>query len=204
MQTLRDKLDNLTAQLFAAEEAVQDKDDELKHTKETCQQFQTENDVLKVQAEIFKRDFEVERKAREEQHTERQRLLTDMNQLQIQNQQLQDELDSYNRRQMEEFSMRYRNANQTPGGPGMFPRQVYGNQVYHPQPHPHHPPPQTPHYLPPIRHDVNPSPSPTGHHRGSSSGGSGFEDSELRCPKCNVVCPDMDTLQIHVVECLDE
>lgn len=39
-----------------------------------------------------------------------------------------------------------------------------------------------------------------------SHGGSqeGEELQQFECPKCNQTCPDMDTLQIHVLDCIDQ
>ena len=49
--------------------------------------------------------------------------------------------------------------------------------------------------------------------RGGRSGGGGGnvhgghrmdEDVQRKCPRCNAVLPDLDSLQIHVMECLDK
>ena len=38
----------------------------------------------------------------------------------------------------------------------------------------------------------------------SSAGSQNDEDLQLECPKCGQMCPDMDSLQIHVLECIDQ
>ncbi len=30
------------------------------------------------------------------------------------------------------------------------------------------------------------------------------EEHGFRCPKCDIACPDYDTLNLHVNECLDQ
>lgn len=38
-------------------------------------------------------------------------------------------------------------------------------------------------------------------HSGSQEG---EDPQQFECPKCNQTCPDMDTLQIHVLDCIDQ
>ena len=37
--------------------------------------------------------------------------------------------------------------------------------------------------------------------RGSSHQEEG--EAQMTCPKCGMTCPDLDTLQIHVLDCID-
>ena len=59
------------------------------------------------QAEVYKTDFEAERKAREAKHAEKEQVVEEMRQLQLQNQQLQDELQTYSTMQFSEMQRRH-------------------------------------------------------------------------------------------------
>ena len=37
----------------------------------------------------------------------------------------------------------------------------------------------------------------------NQAGNQQTEDYILNCPKCNQVCPDLDSLQIHVLDCIE-
>lgn len=75
------------------------------------------------QADVYKADFDAERLAREQQVSEKERILTEMGDLQVQNQQLLDDLESYSRRQMSEMQRRVAPSSHaylqcvSPGGP---------------------------------------------------------------------------------------
>ena len=61
------------------------------------------------QCDIYKSDFEAERAAREKQHTDILRLKAEIQNLQIRNQQLNDEMESCSKKQLEEMQRSYTN-----------------------------------------------------------------------------------------------
>lgn len=219
-QKLLNKIGSLTAQVLAAEEAVKYRDEEVKEVKEAMKYHETELrktkeenrklqeevnstvPVLKAQGEIWQADFHAEREAREKMHNEKEALIQEMNQLQIQNQQLLDELESLSKGQFLEIQKRHAQpqhhyANQLrsrlyvagPNQPFVYPSQQSASPergadkvVQYPQ--------QT---TQPRRLEENSSPS----------AGQQTEEDILNCPKCNQVCPDLDSLQIHVLDCIE-
>lgn len=218
-QKLLNKIGSLTAQVLAAEEAVKYRDEEVKEYKESvkyreeevknlkseCHRLTDEVNstipVLKAQGEIWEQDFHAEREAREKMHTEKEALMQEMNQLQIQNQHLLDELESLSRGQFADFQKRHAKqqpyANQIRSqlrvvGPNqqniVYPYQQAptadrggGNQMVYP-----HPPKEA-------KRQEN----------SNQAASQPTEEDILNCPKCNQVCPDLDSLQIHVLDCID-
>ncbi len=67
-----------------------------------------------LQADIYHKDFEEEREARQAKHREKEQLVDQMTQLQLENQQLQDEIQSFSLIQFSEMQRRH-------GGPSMNP-----------------------------------------------------------------------------------
>ncbi len=75
-----------------------------------CQEMETDVEtipVLKAQAEVFKTDFEAERKAREDLAADRDRIQEEMEQLQQRNQQLLDEMQAMSANQVSELQRRH-------------------------------------------------------------------------------------------------
>ncbi|XP_013408796.1 optineurin [Lingula anatina] len=235
--SLKIDVDNLTAQLIAAEESLDNKRNEIDGLRQQIGQLQTAVEAIpvwKAQAEVYKKDFEAERASREQQNEEKEKLREELNQQQIQNQQLLDELETFNRRQLESFSERYRHQPYIPGvnrppsnytppqlPPNQYPGQQYPRQQYPGQQYPGQhvqAPPHMPYGSPYFRQNyLNPdvqgeqSANEGGPRSGDSDqwAGSGrrstsTEEQEFVCPKCQDNFPDLDSLQIHVTECLDQ
>uniref|UniRef100_A0A8W8M5U9 CCHC NOA-type domain-containing protein n=1 Tax=Magallana gigas TaxID=29159 RepID=A0A8W8M5U9_MAGGI len=161
----------------------------------------TEED-RKTQAEVWKSDFDAERDSRERLHAEKSQLENELKQLQLRNQQLLDEMENFSKRQFQE--MQQRHANQ--GFQHSLQQHLRVGQQNHGSP-----------YQPPT-YTTQSYPGPaagagavydnrsTNMTMGQSHGGSqeGEELQQFECPKCNQTCPDMDTLQIHVLDCIDQ
>ncbi|KAK3601595.1 hypothetical protein CHS0354_027842 [Potamilus streckersoni] len=210
-QTL-EEINRLTAQIIAAEEAIAYRDEQIKELKEQNARLkddlETTVPVLKAQADIWKQDFDAEREAREMQHTEKERILADMKNLEIQNQQLIEEIEQLSKKSLAEMQQRHAHGGTT------YQRQVQ-NQLQ-PQQHHQYPNQPTTRYSPQIpahhgnseliNHGVRTSQqSPTISQPSSRASGGSQEEGEpqMTCPKCGLPCPDLDTLQIHVLECLE-
>lgn len=232
---LMDDINRLTAQTIAAEEAITYRDDQIKQLKSENARLKDEIDntipVLKAQADLWRQDFDAERNARERQVAEKETILQEMRNLELKNQQLIDELESYSRKSLAEMQRRHatptyqqqlqshlQQGNQG-GAIGYYPGpQVTSPSSYQTQ----HTPPRGSGYQyggnmgyssqQPVEHGtddgdatkpVNP-PQLSQPHSNSSAGSHQEEgDNQLSCPKCGVVCPDLDSLQIHVLDCLD-
>lgn len=202
-QKLLTKIGSLTAQVLAAEEAVKYRDEEVKELKEENRRLTEDVNstipVLKAQGEIWQADFNAEREAREKLHAEKEALVQEMNQLQIQNQHLLDELEALSKGQFAEIQKRHA-------------QQPYANQIrsrLHVVGHNNYPYYQAPamsHDQAASRPLVYPQ-QQTEPRRPEEScspvGNQQQEEDILNCPKCNQVCPDLDSLQIHVLDCIE-
>nr|XP_022302168.1 optineurin-like [Crassostrea virginica]XP_022302169.1 optineurin-like [Crassostrea virginica] len=205
-QKLLDQIGRLTAQVYAGEEAINYREEKLKKVEEENLKIKEELNnvvpVLKAQAEVWKSDFDAERDARERLHAEKGQLENEFKQVQLRNQQLLDEMESLSKRQFQEMQQRHSNQ----GYQHSLQQHLRVGQQNHGSPY--HPPQQYPQqshtrstsgsgdmYLrsPPATLDQTPG---------------GSQDTEemhqFECPKCNQTCPDMDTLQIHVLDCIDQ
>jgi inhibitor of nuclear factor kappa-B kinase subunit gamma len=60
-----------------------------------------------LQADLWKQDFDAERYARERQVAEKENILQEMRNLELKNQQLMDELESYSRKSLAEMQRRH-------------------------------------------------------------------------------------------------
>ncbi|XP_071082186.1 NF-kappa-B essential modulator-like [Haliotis cracherodii] len=201
-RAMLEQINHLTAQVMAAEEAITIRDEQIQSLKVDLASKKREYEdmaaVLTAQADVYKADFDAERSAREQQVSEKERILTEMGDLQVQNQQLIDDLESYSRRQMSEMQRRVAPSSHaylqcvSPGGPYGPPQPSFNYQDnqqspdinYHETLNLNQHPNQGPPHLDPGQHEE--------------------EEVPLVCPQCNLTCPDMDTLQIHVIECLDQ
>ncbi|KAL3852936.1 hypothetical protein ACJMK2_016541 [Sinanodonta woodiana] len=207
-----EEINRLAAQIIAAEEAIAYRDEQIKELKELNVKLQDELEttvpVLRAQADIWKQDFDAEREAREMQHTEKERILTDMKNLEIQNQQLIEEIEQLSKKSLAEMQQRHAHVGTS------YQRQVQ-NQLQ-PQQHHQYPNQPTTRYSPQIPghlvHSELTSPgvktgqqSPTVSQPNSrvSAGSQEEGEPQMTCPKCGLPCPDLDTLQIHVLECLE-
>ncbi|XP_060079017.1 NF-kappa-B essential modulator-like [Ylistrum balloti] len=225
-QRLLDKISQLTAEMVSGEEAGKYRDSQMKRMKEDIEKLKIDNEtipVLRAQADVWKQDFDAERNSRERQHAENQQLRQEVHSLQLQNQQLMDELETLSKGQFAEMQRKHVGA-----GSHQQQMQNYLQVGGSPTPVVHRPPIQYPYQeninvTPPAPHTqqqpahryVN-YPYPTqqypggveAHQAQSMSRGSGSqqEDNDYQpycCPKCNAQCPDVDTLQIHVLDCID-
>ncbi|XP_021357753.1 optineurin-like isoform X2 [Mizuhopecten yessoensis] len=228
-QKLLERISKLTAEMMSGEEAGKYRDEQLKKLKEEIEHLKSENEtipVLRAQAEVWKMDFDAERNSRERQHADNQQLQQEFHNLQLQNQQLLDELETLSKGQFAEMQRKH-------GGAGSHQQmmqnylQVAGpsTPVIHrpPMQYPYQdninvtpPAPHTPHTPQPSAHPYVNYPYPpqqypggveAGHGQPASRGSGSYpEEGEyqpLCCPKCNLSCPDVDTLQIHVLDCID-
>ncbi|KAL5014121.1 hypothetical protein ScPMuIL_008391 [Solemya velum] len=207
---LEEEKDRLTAQVIAAEEAIALREDQI---QEKCQQNESlKRDletipVLRAQAEVFKIDFDAERQAREHLHAEKEKLVQEMHNLQIQNQQLLDEVEKLSKRQLVEMQQRhvpvsYGQAmhNYLHIGGSNYPsgQRGYNYDSMGPQ-----------HAQMTASRDPSSVDTSTtsGQPPSRISGASQHDEGEhplFNCPKCDMQCPDIDTLQIHVMECIDQ
>uniref|UniRef100_W5NAA3 NF-kappa-B essential modulator n=1 Tax=Lepisosteus oculatus TaxID=7918 RepID=W5NAA3_LEPOC len=172
------ELEDLAAQLQEAERALAMKQDLIDKLKEQVEQQRGALEtvpVLTAQAEIYKADFLAEREAREKLHEQKEALQEQLAQLQVDRERLLAEGTA--RARMEEMQQRHLD--------------------YH-------------HQLPQQRPLLPPQPG----FPGATVPFSPAQDLSLRrrsmtdelpdfcCPKCQYQAPDMDTLQIHVMDCI--
>ncbi|XP_029993833.1 NF-kappa-B essential modulator isoform X3 [Sphaeramia orbicularis] len=173
---------DLCSRLEEAERALALKQDLIDKLKEEVEQQKGSLEtvpVLTAQAEIYKADFLAEREAREKLNQKKEELQDQLNQALAEIDRLKQEATS--RARMEQMKLRHREdfparASHIPPPPGVFPFNTA-------------PPPSSfrSQGLPPV----------------GDQGAAGAEDlPDLCCPKCQYHAPDMDTLQIHVMDCI--
>ncbi|XP_061543986.1 NF-kappa-B essential modulator isoform X5 [Phycodurus eques] len=172
-------------QLEEAERALALKQDLIDKLKEEVEQQKGSLEtvpVLTAQAEIYKADFLAEREAREKLNQKKEELQDQLTQALADIDRHKQEATS--RARMEQMKLRHQED---------LPVRV-----------PHIPPPQGGfsagafNTAPPPSMYRNPGLVPTG-----DQGAAGVEDlPDLCCPKCQYQAPDMDTLQIHVMDCI--
>ncbi|XDV45810.1 hypothetical protein PO909_013838 [Leuciscus waleckii] len=167
--------DTLANRLAEAEKALALKQDHIDKLKEEMEQLRATLEtipVLNAQAEIFKMDFLAEREAREKLNQKKEELQEDLNKALAEIDRLKQEGTS--RARIEEMQQRHL-------------------ENYRPRPHP--PPPAAPF---PGAAMFNPAQPPSARRRDDEQD----ELPDYRCPKCMYKAPDMDTLQIHVMDCI--
>lgn len=172
------RIDNLTAQLVTAEEVLNQKQDQIRML------IQKLNDLepLQAQVAIYKADFEAERRSREEIND---RYL----ELSEKCQRLERSVNPH----VPGHPAHVPRLHHLPSGPAAFqaaaaaaaagpyaPRPVTVDRI----PGPVVSPVRNPNLLPFLR-DQEPEP-------------------DLKCPICSHICPDFDSLQLHVNDCLNE
>ncbi|XP_068701902.1 uncharacterized protein [Montipora foliosa] len=144
-------------------------------------QQEEKNQILNHQLEVYKRDFEAERAARETEHGEKLQLRDDIRQLQQENQYFQDQMDRLGNLQMHEMQRRHgsyvpeAHESQQQRGWFDFPLGYFGG-----------------------RQDEIPR-NPEGHRQEEPPvfGPQG----DWICPTCNRSFDDFNTLQLHAVGC---
>ncbi|XP_054465704.1 NF-kappa-B essential modulator isoform X2 [Anoplopoma fimbria] len=170
---------DLCSRLEEAERALALKQDRIDKLKEEVEQQKGSLEtvpVLTAQAEIYKADFLAEREAREKLNQKKEELQDQLTQAVAEIDRLKQEATS--RARMEQMKLRHLED---------FPTRA-----------PHIPPPQAFNTVPP---------APSFRNQGSlavgDQGAAGAEElPDLCCPKCHYQAPDMDTLQIHVMDCI--
>uniref|UniRef100_A0A673WR13 NF-kappa-B essential modulator n=1 Tax=Salmo trutta TaxID=8032 RepID=A0A673WR13_SALTR len=173
---------DMVVRLEEAERALALKQDLIDKLKEEVEQQRGSLEtvpVLTAQAEIYKADFLAEREAREKLNQRKEELQDQLNTALAEMERLKQEGTS--RARMEEMQQRHL-------------------EDFIPRPHI---PPQ-----PGVAFNTAPPPSSfrsvglAAGVAGGVSGGGAEELPDYRCPKCQYQAPDMDTLQIHVMDCI--
>ncbi|XP_040916273.1 NF-kappa-B essential modulator isoform X2 [Toxotes jaculatrix] len=176
---------DLCSRLEEAERALALKQDLIDKLKEEVEQQKGSLEtvpVLTAQAEIYKGDFLAEREAREKLNQKKEELQEQLTQALSEIERLKKEAAS--RASMEKMKMRHMDdfpprAALIPPQPGVFPGAAFNT-------------------VPPAPSFRNQGLVPIG-----DQGAAGSEEvPDLCCPKCKYQAPDMDTLQIHVMDCI--
>ncbi|XP_033826095.1 NF-kappa-B essential modulator [Periophthalmus magnuspinnatus] len=172
---------DLCSRLEEAERALALKQDLIDKLKEEVEQQKGSLEtipVLTAQAEIYKADFLAEREAREKLNQKKEELQDQLNQALGEIERLKQ--DAKSRARIEVMKLRHLDD---------FPPRA-----------PHIP--QAPGGFPPF-HTAPPPSSFRGQGVAVGDQASASEDiPDLCCPKCKYQAPDMDTLQIHVMDCI--
>nr|XP_057907412.1 NF-kappa-B essential modulator isoform X5 [Doryrhamphus excisus] len=176
---------DLCSRLEEAERALALKQDLIDKLKEEAEQQKGSLEtvpVLTAQAEIYKADFLAEREAREKLNQKKEELQDQLTQAVAEIDRLKQEATS--RARMEQMKLRHQED---------FTARVS-----------HIPPPQGGFSA----GAFNTAPPPSLYRSQAlvqvgDQGAAGVEDlPDLCCPKCQYQAPDMDTLQIHVMDCI--
>ncbi|XP_034551641.1 NF-kappa-B essential modulator isoform X2 [Notolabrus celidotus] len=176
---------DLCSRLEEAERALALKQDLIDKLKEEVEQQRGSLEtvpVLTAQADIYKADFLAEREAREKLNQKKEELQEQLTQARAELERHKQEATS--RARMEQMKLRHQED---------FPARA-----------PHIPPPQG--VFPGAAFNTVP-PAPSYRNQGmlpvGDQGAAGAEElPDLCCPKCQYQAPDMDTLQIHVMDCI--
>ncbi|XP_069564531.1 NF-kappa-B essential modulator isoform X2 [Brachyistius frenatus] len=182
---LKNEGGDLCSRLEEAERALALKQDLIDKLKEEVEQQKGSLEtvpVLTAQAEIYKADFLAEREAREKLNQKKEELQDQLTQAMAEIDRFKQEATS--RARMEQMKLRHLED---------FPARA-----------PHIPPPQG--VFPGAAFNTVP-PAPSFRNQGlvpvCDQGAAGAEElPDLCCPKCQYPAPDMDTLQIHVMDCI--
>lgn len=184
-EKLMSQIDHLTAQLIAAEESINLKNQTIENLQEKFKKCTAENDdipLLRAQADIYKVDFNAERAAREKEHQETQKLKEDLQNLQLQNRELLDQLEALSRDQLSEMRQRvYPRYNA-----GAYGRNPYGHGTT---------------FSPDLRSSSPGYYMPSSISAAASEARQHEEEADaFACPLCTGTFPDQDSLKLHVAE----
>lgn len=165
------------------QQIVMTKDREIEKLKCELQNI----DVFKAQVEIYEKDFKLERTARENQHSDMLLLREEVHRLELENNRLRSEVDSVHLHKVQELQRRYANSQAHVPSSYYHDVGVYG------------------------RGGVPVTDSGAAYNRSGEYGKGSIElppqepDQVMQraCPKCHAPFPDLDSLQIHVLECVD-
>ncbi|KAM9504706.1 NF-kappa-B essential modulator-like isoform 1-T2 [Salvelinus alpinus] len=166
---------DMVVRLEEAERALALKQDLIDKLKEEVEQQRGSLEtvpVLTAQAEIYKADFLAEREAREKLNQRKEELQDQLNTALAEMERLKQEGTS--RARMEKMQQRHL-------------------EVFRPP---------RPHITPQPGSAFNSSSRSVGLSAEGVAGGGAEELPDYRCPKCQYQAPDMDTLQIHVMDCI--
>uniref|UniRef100_A0A8C7KU10 NF-kappa-B essential modulator n=1 Tax=Oncorhynchus kisutch TaxID=8019 RepID=A0A8C7KU10_ONCKI len=166
---------DMVVRLEEAERALALKQDLIDKLKEEVEQQRGSLEtvpVLTAQAEIYKADFLAEREAREKLNQRKEELQDQLNTALAEMERLKQEETS--RARMEKMQQRHL-------------------EVFRPP---------RPHITPQSGSAFNSSSRSVGLSAEGVAGGGAEELPDYRCPKCQYQAPDMDTLQIHVMDCI--
>lgn len=176
---------DLCSRLEEAERALALKQDLIDKLKEEVEQQKGSLEtvpVLTAQAEIYKADFLAEREAREKLNQKKEELQDQLTQAVAEIDRLKQEATS--RARMEQMKLRHLEdfSARAPHIPP--PQGVFAGAAFNTAP-----------------------PAPSFRNQGlvqvGDQGAAGSEElPDLCCPKCKYQAPDMDTLQIHVMDCI--
>uniref|UniRef100_A0A1A7Y6X5 NF-kappa-B essential modulator n=2 Tax=Iconisemion striatum TaxID=60296 RepID=A0A1A7Y6X5_9TELE len=181
---LKNEEGDLSSRLEEAERALALKQDTIDKLKEEVEQQKGSLEtvpVLTAQAEIYKADFLAEREAREKLNQKKEELQEQLTQALAENDRMKQE--ALSRERMEQMKLRHMKdfpprPLHIPPPQGVFPGGAF-NTV-----------PAAPSFR-------NQALVPV-----SGQGAGNEELPDLCCPKCHYLAPDMDTLQIHVMDCI--
>ncbi|XP_061910197.1 NF-kappa-B essential modulator isoform X2 [Entelurus aequoreus] len=175
---------DLYSRLEDAERALALKQDLIDKLKEEAEQQKGSLEtvpVLTAQAEIYKADFLAEREAREKLNQKKEELQDQLTQTLVELDRHKQEATS--RARMEQMKLRHQED---------FPARV-----------PHIPAPLGVFSVGAFNTAPPPSYRIQGPGQVGDHGAAGVEElPDFRCPKCQYQAPDMDTLQIHVMDCI--
>lgn len=191
---LMEELNRLTAQVMAADEAIAVRDEQIAHLRNQAQSGGQNEEIqlLLVQAELYKKDFEAERDARRKLVEERDILMEQVTNLRERINLVTAQMEGHNQRQISDIQRRLWQQNAGASSP---PGARDGSDRLR--------------ATPPIAHDYRqhgatfqPPGGPAMHHFPPDND----EPQSLQrfnCPTCNSDFPDLDSLQLHVTECID-
>nr|XP_023689938.1 NF-kappa-B essential modulator-like [Paramormyrops kingsleyae]XP_023689939.1 NF-kappa-B essential modulator-like [Paramormyrops kingsleyae]XP_023689940.1 NF-kappa-B essential modulator-like [Paramormyrops kingsleyae]XP_023689941.1 NF-kappa-B essential modulator-like [Paramormyrops kingsleyae]XP_023689942.1 NF-kappa-B essential modulator-like [Paramormyrops kingsleyae] len=171
------EVEDLARRLVEAEQALALKQDLIDKLKEEVEQQKGTLEtvpVLTAQAEIYKADFLAEREAREKLHQRKEELQDKLNRTLAEMDRLR--LEGTSRARMEE--MQQRHIEDYRAAHTLLPPMSGG--------------------FPGATIPFSPAQPPSFRMQNLSE-----ELPDYRCPKCQYQAPDMDTLQIHVTDCID-
>ncbi|XP_078392503.1 NF-kappa-B essential modulator-like [Cetorhinus maximus] len=171
----RGQVEEVIQQLREAEEALVMKQELIDKLKEDAEQLKSELEtipVLKAQADVFKADFLAERKAREKLHEQKEMQQEQLIALQVEYEKIRGDYEEATRTHIEDLQRRHNDS---------LRAQIAGTGMYFPSGNtiPFNAPAD-----PPRRRPIP------------------DEQPDFQCPKCQYLAPDMDTLQIHVMDCI--
>nr|QNL15273.1 inhibitor of nuclear factor kappa-B kinase subunit gamma [Littorina littorea] len=118
-----DTISHLTAQVLAAEEAINIREERIQKMQQELKDKEETVGILQAQADVYKCDFTAERDARTQLATEKDRLCQELESEQLKNQGLADQLTRYTQQQLQDMQLRASQG--SPAGPYYPPQYAY-------------------------------------------------------------------------------